>query len=453
MKIISRLKLNTSISLGIVILMLLTLVWSIWEVRRTAQNVYLTHEMGKIALERIILRDDWLLNREDRAIIQWSRKTENLRQLFKSASSKLSNREALDILQKAKNDFEATASSLSSLSEKHRSKKKTGKEQLDFTEAEKRQISQIFFRAYSLNDNINRLHIYAQKAEIAARNKTILLIFIFIIGGTTAMMINSIDVNRIVEKRVRALSKGIATIGGGNLEYKIEEEGDDELTDLARTSNNMTARLKNSLTSVENLQKEIVERKKAEESFKNIYFHQQILLSAIPDIIMEVDKNKIYTWANQHGINFFGEDVVGREAAFYFEGLQDTYGKVNPLFSGNEDIIYLESWQRRKDGQKRLLAWWCRVLKDSNDNVVGALSSARDITEQKIAEEEIKQLNEELERRVTERTMELTAKTEELERINKVFVDRELRMRELKIRIAELEGKYKDLLVYNEDMQ
>jgi len=33
----------------------------------------------------------------------------------------------------------------------------------------------------------------------------------------------------------------------------------------------------------------------------------------------------------------------------------------------------------------------------------------------------------------------LLAKTEELERINRVFVERELRMRELKARIAELE--------------
>jgi hypothetical protein len=31
--------------------------------------------------------------------------------------------------------------------------------------------------------------------------------------------------------------------------------------------------------------------------------------------------------------------------------------EVKPLFNGAEDIIYLESWQRRKDGEKRLLAW------------------------------------------------------------------------------------------------
>ncbi|MFH0842811.1 MAG: PAS domain S-box protein [Bacteroidota bacterium] len=142
---------------------------------------------------------------------------------------------------------------------------------------------------------------------------------------------------------------------------------------------------------------------------------QDAILSAVPDIIMEVDVNKTYTWANNSGYGFFGDDVIGKEAAFYFEGTQDTYQNVRPLFNGSENVIYVESWQRRKDGQKRLLGWWCRVLKDEEGKVTGALSSARDITEQKWAEEEIRKLNEELEQRVMQRTNQLAAANKELE--------------------------------------
>ena len=118
----------------------------------------------------------------------------------------------------------------------------------------------------------------------------------------------------------------------------------------------------------------------AERAVRKLSSRTEAILAAVPDIIMEVDQNKIYTWANKPGYDFFGSDVIGKHADYYFEGEQKTYEIVQPLFNGHEDIFYVESWQRRRDSQKRLLAWWCRVLKDSNGKVSGALSSARDIT-------------------------------------------------------------------------
>ncbi|RPJ07251.1 MAG: response regulator [Spirochaetaceae bacterium] len=134
--------------------------------------------------------------------------------------------------------------------------------------------------------------------------------------------------------------------------------------------------------------RDITERKRIEKALLALSLRQKSILSAVPDIIMEVDGNKVYVWANNAGIAFFGDDVIGKEAQYYFEGEQETYDMVKPIFSGDENVIYIESWQRRKDGEKRLLAWWCRVLKDENNNVIGALSSAQDITERKRAEEE-----------------------------------------------------------------
>jgi len=136
---------------------------------------------------------------------------------------------------------------------------------------------------------------------------------------------------------------------------------------------------------------DIDQRKKAEEALRQTQARQQAILASVPDIIMEVDERKVYTWANAAGLEFFGSDVVGREAADYFEGEQDTYETVKPLFNGHEEIIYVESRQRRRDGKKRLLAWWCRVLKGADGRVLGAISTARDITEHQEAEEKIRQ--------------------------------------------------------------
>jgi PAS domain S-box-containing protein len=155
--------------------------------------------------------------------------------------------------------------------------------------------------------------------------------------------------------------------------------------------------------------------KAAEDALRAISARYQTMLAAIPDIIMEVDKNKVYTWANEAGYAFFGKDVIGKPADYYFEGDQDTYHIVQPLFNGkHEDIIYVESWQRRQDGEKRLLAWWCRTLRDAYGNVIGALSTARDITEQRRAQAALQEYSERLEQMVEERTRELRAAQEQL---------------------------------------
>lgn len=129
-----------------------------------------------------------------------------------------------------------------------------------------------------------------------------------------------------------------------------------------------------------------------EQELRALSARQEAILAAVPEIIMEVDTSKVYTWANSVGREFFGDDVLGKEASFYFAGEQDTYDKVASLFRGSEEKIYVESWQRRRDGEIRLLAWWYRLLKDARGNATGALSSAYDITEQKSAEDKFKHI-------------------------------------------------------------
>ena len=164
--------------------------------------------------------------------------------------------------------------------------------------------------------------------------------------------------------------------------------------------------------TAELLQAEIKLRQE-EEKLRALSSRQEAILAAVPEIIMEVDNNKVYTWANKPGMDFFGEDVIGKEAAFYFEGEQETYSIVQPLFNGSRDVIYLESYQRRRDGEKRLLAWWCRVLKDENGQVTGALSSARDITERKRAEEMLRRSEENFRNSLDDSPMGVRIVTEE----------------------------------------
>ncbi len=43
-----------------------------------------------------------------------------------------------------------------------------------------------------------------------------------------------------------------------------------------------------------------------EKELRKLSLRYEAILAAVPDIIMEVDANKVYTWANHTGIEFFG---------------------------------------------------------------------------------------------------------------------------------------------------
>ncbi len=78
---------------------------------------------------------------------------------------------------------------------------------------------------------------------------------------------------------------------------------------------------------------------------------------------------------------------------------------------------------------------------DESGNPVKSIGTVQDITELKKTEEKLREIQDNLEKLVDERTKELEEKYAELERMNKLFVGRELRMVELKEKIRKLESK------------
>ena len=65
-------------------------------------------------------------------------------------------------------------------------------------------------------------------------------------------------------KSISVLNKGIKEIGSGNLNYTIETGADDEIGDLARGLNRMTADLRKVTASKTDLEREVSERMRAE---------------------------------------------------------------------------------------------------------------------------------------------------------------------------------------------
>jgi len=110
---------------------------------------------------------------------------------------------------------------------------------------------------------------------------------------------------------------------------------------------------------------------------------------------------------------------------------------ISPQIKTIDEEVVLREYNEaliRKLEQKML------KLEEVNKTLEAEISDRKQAEVQREAAlEEIRKLNEDLEKRIGERTAELRNTIAQLEDLNRVFVGRELKMMELKERIAELE--------------
>lgn len=184
---------------------------------------------------------------------------------------------------------------------------------------------------------------------------------------------------------------------------------------------------------------DITERKRAEsERFRLM----DIIDNSFNEIYVFDTETLLFEYANQGALKNIGYTLeeITQLTPVDIKPLLSTdifRDMLRPLITGEKEQLVFETVHRRKDGTVYPVEVHVQLYKQLGKNVFYAVIN--DITERKAGEDKIKRINEELEERVAQRTRELAAKNIELERLNRVFVDRELKMRELKAKIAEME--------------
>ncbi len=116
--------------------------------------------------------------------------------------------------------------------------------------------------------NASRLARMLEEQADRLGHRRVILLFVLIGVFGAFLVINYGTVNRRILRAISNLQAGTRIIGSGNLEFAIAEKKDDEIGDLSRAFNRMTANLKAVTASKADLEQEMSERKKIEEALK-----------------------------------------------------------------------------------------------------------------------------------------------------------------------------------------
>ena len=255
-------------------------------------------------------------------------------------------------------------------------------------------------------------------------NNTSTLLIVSLLGtfGTFLATIYLMVFRRTL-KSVADLQKGISTIGSGNLDYAIKIEGQNEITELSQSFNQMTDNLKTVTASKIQLEKEIAGRKQAETLLRASEERWATTLASIGDAVIATDVSGRVLFMNGVAEELTGWTLIEASQKpikniFKIINEQTRKEVEDPISKVLEKGVIVGLANHtvliRKDGAEVAIDDSGAPIKDKDGKTTGVVLIFRDITERKKAEDALNKANEDLEERVRKRTEEVSSERQRL---------------------------------------
>lgn len=186
----------------------------------------------------------------------------------------------------------------------------------------------------------------------------------------------------------------------------------------------------------------------AEETWKLAWTYIRTIVDTLREPFLILDADLRVIAVNQTFYRLFQVKPEETEGKLVYE-LGDGQWNIPSLKELLEKILpentYFEEYKVEHEfptiGKKIFLLNARRIFKDGENDAPIILLAMEDITERKRLEDELRDYANKLNQEVARRTQELEVRVQELERLNKIMVDRELKMIALKKEIGELKEK------------
>jgi PAS domain S-box-containing protein len=385
------------------------------ELERADRQENLTENIAQGARELGYLYNEYLIYRESQQLSRWQSRFSSFSDQVASLNVETPEQQVLvhnirANVQRLNQVFASVASAVSGSS-----KNQGPTLDLAFLQVS---WSRMAVQSQGLVSDASRLsHLLHQQMDELTEARTALIYVMVGLFGALLLASYMLTHRRILKSLAR-LQAGTAVIGSGNLDFAIQEKKNDEIGDLSYAFNQMTANLKGVTASKTELEKEIAERKKAEEAIKESEEKYRSLFRymsegfALHEIILDGDGKPCdyrFLEVNDAFEKLTGisrTKALGRRVKEVLPDIEsywiETYGRV--ALSG--EPVHYENYSAS-------LGRWYEVYSYSPRNNHFA-AVFMDITERKRAEAALKNAYDELEKRVQERTSELSKAVERL---------------------------------------
>jgi PAS domain S-box-containing protein len=248
-----------------------------------------------------------------------------------------------------------------------------------------------------------------------------------LLGGALGLVLELLLLAWIIRRQIAAplqdLRQAAQAVAAGELNVSLNASGEDEWGQLAKNFMHMTGKLRQRDEALNvraaELEREVLERERVEESLVRSETFKDTLLHTIPDIIFVKDPQGRFIVANKAFEEKYGKrikEIYGKSDFDFLEARQAQ------IFADRDQEALRagvptrsEAWQLDKStGQSALYETIKTPVLAADGTLLGLMGIGRDITERKQAQDALQSLNQELEDRVRQRTDELETINREL---------------------------------------
>jgi len=163
--------------------------------------------------------------------------------------------------------------------------------------------------------------------------------------------------------------------------------------------------------------RDVTDRKQVEHEMRLAYAYNRSLIEASVDPLVTIGPDGKITDVNSATAAVTGRtrnELIGTEFSDYFSDPERARAGYQQVFREGSVRDY-ELELRHRDGRLTPVRYNASIYRDDAGEILGVFAAARDISEQRQAEEAVHRLNAELEQRVVQRTAQLKAANDELE--------------------------------------
>jgi PAS domain S-box-containing protein len=422
-----KIKTQVSISLIVFVILAVLISFSVYSSNNQLQEItkkqIIIDEIKMGSFDLYYLENDYILHGGTRPIDQWHSKYNMLSgQLEELTITDPSQQAVFNAMSDNFKNIQTTFSNLLAMTGSVQGTKTSpaSQELKEFvTTTLTVQTQTLMFSSSELSKLVRAESLEVQQRNTLITSASLAALIIFV-------LLNYFVINRSVLRSISVLQKGTEQIGSGDLDTKIETGDNDELGDLSRAFNAMTSNLKTVLTSKSELEKEIAERKRAEEALRETTGYLQNLFDYANAPIITWDPGFRITRFNHAFERLTGrsqEEVLGKTLDILFpdESRQASMALIQKTLEG-------ERWETveipilNTDGSKKTVLWNSANLLDPQGKLTATIAQGFDITDRKKAEQELKNYSGKLEEMVNERTRDLREAQDQLIKKEKLAV-------------------------------